>query len=127
MTGIATRGQGDILDLNDIAFVGSGEATYVDNGKHTGGVLTVSDGVHTAHINLVGDYHASTFGAFSDQNGGVDVFCEAATEAQVPAASHRFVAAMAGLGAGAGGPTHVANEGSYTRPVMLSVPRMAMA
>ena len=48
VTGIATKGQGDFLELDDIAFVGASQATYVDNGSHTGGVLTVTDGTHTA-------------------------------------------------------------------------------
>lgn len=45
---------GASLDLADVGFVGAGEATL--KGSKTGGVLTVTDGSHTAHINLTGDY-----------------------------------------------------------------------
>ncbi|MEP6966715.1 MAG: hypothetical protein ABI906_01415 [Pseudomonadota bacterium] len=127
VTGIAKNGQGDILDLDDIAFVGADQATYVDNGSHTGGVLTVTDGTHTAHIKLAGDYDPSRFGSFDDGHG-VGVFYKAAP-AVTPAlgASHGFVAAMASFGADAGGPAHAAIEAHYVRPAMLAVPRMAMA
>jgi hypothetical protein len=62
---------GTSLDLKDIAFVSAGEATFA--GKSTGGVLTVTDGTHTAHITLRGDYLGSTFTAASDGHGGVIV------------------------------------------------------
>ncbi|MBA3811045.1 MAG: hypothetical protein H0X27_05255 [Caulobacteraceae bacterium] len=128
VTGIAIHGGGDILDLDDIAFVGDSQANYVDNGSRTGGVLTVSDGTHIANIKLSGDYTAFTFGSISDGHGGVDVFYkETAVAAPPPAATSRLVAAMAGFGAGAGGPAHVAADARFARPVMLAVPRMAMA
>jgi hypothetical protein len=53
-------------------------------------VLTVSDGTHTAHITLVGNFLASTFVAASDGHGGVSI---TASSTQV------FNAAMASIGA----------------------------
>ncbi len=53
------------LDLRDIGFVSASEATW------SGGVLTVTDGTHTAHINLAGRFSGSTFIASSDGHGGV--------------------------------------------------------
>ncbi|HZL00284.1 MAG TPA: hypothetical protein VFC47_10315, partial [Caulobacteraceae bacterium] len=48
------------LDLGDINFV-SGTTTAAFSGTATSGVLTVTDGTHTAKINLIGDYLSSTF------------------------------------------------------------------
>ena len=47
------------------------EASF--SGDASGGVLTVTDGTHTAHIHLAGDYTASTFVAASDGHGGTIV------------------------------------------------------
>ena len=79
------------LDLKDIRFVGSGEATY--NGNASGGVLTVSDGRHTTRISMVGDYVGSTFTASSDGHGGTIVTDHAGPGASVL----QFTAAAAGL------------------------------
>ncbi|MEO8926171.1 MAG: hypothetical protein ABI306_03315 [Caulobacteraceae bacterium] len=91
VSGFSTAGS-TFLDLADIAFVGAGEATF--SGTKTGGVLTVTDGAHTAHIKLTGDYLSATFVAANDGHGGVIVHAQA----------HRLIAAMAGLGAGGAGP-----------------------
>ncbi len=113
------------LDLRDIGFVSADEATY--SGTASGGVLTVTDGTHTAKINLVGDYTHSTFEASSDGSGGVIVVDPMpqshASPATTPAA---FVAAMAAMGSG-----HAAMTPSFERvreaPAMLSVPRPNLA
>ena len=68
MRGFSTTG-GTSFDLRDIGFVSANEATFV--GGSSGGVLTVTDGTHTAHITLLGDYTTSTFVASSDGSGGV--------------------------------------------------------
>ncbi len=87
---------GDALDLRDIGFVDANEATF--SGTAKGGVLTVTDGVHTASLDLGGDYLGSHFVASSDGRGGVSV--TAASGAAAP-----FVAAMAGMPTdAAGGP-----------------------
>ena len=61
------------LDLTDITFTsGVTKATY--SGTTASGTLTVTDGTHTAHIQLVGNY--TTAGAFvlsSDGHGGTTV------------------------------------------------------
>ena len=91
ITGLSQTGS-DTLDLGDIAFVGAGEATF--SGTASAGVLTVSDGAHTARITLAGDYLDATFVASDDGAGGVDVI---AMPAAVPAAIQRFTAAAAAL------------------------------
>jgi hypothetical protein len=90
-------GGADKLDLGDIGFVGSGQATYT--GTATGGVLTVSDGAHTASIHLLGDYLTDRFVSASDGAGGVDVVAMAAGGAS----AHGFATAMAAFGPPAGG------------------------
>ncbi|MEO8927328.1 MAG: hypothetical protein ABI306_09205, partial [Caulobacteraceae bacterium] len=94
ITGFSKAG-GTSLDLRDIGFVSAAEATY--SGTASGGVLTVTDGTHTANIALVGDYTASTFTAGDDGHGGVIVLDPSAPGAG-PAPKHAFIAAMAGLG-----------------------------
>ena len=112
-----------VLDLVDIAFVGSGEATYLDNGSKTGGVLSVSDGVHTAKITLVGDYTTVSFAAGSDGHGGVLIV----DAALAPAPQQRFVAAVAGFGAPDGGPVHLPADAWRPPPHLLAAPRVAIA
>ena len=68
ITGFSKTG-GTQLDLRDIGFVSAGEATY--SGNTTTGTLTVTDGTHTAHITLRGNYTTSSFIAASDGHGGV--------------------------------------------------------
>ncbi len=87
---------GTTLDLGDIRFVSASEASF--SGTASGGVLTVSDGTHTAHIALVGDYTGASFTAAKDGHGGVMIKATSgpAPEASAPGA---FAAAMAGLGA----------------------------
>jgi hypothetical protein len=55
----------DFLDLDDIAFVQG-----TTNASFTGGTLTVSDGPHTAHILLAGNYTGATFSVSDDGHGG---------------------------------------------------------
>ena len=61
------------LDLRDITFTsGVTKATY--SGTTASGTLTVTDGTHTAHIQLIGNY--TTAGAFvlsSDTFGGTSI------------------------------------------------------
>jgi autotransporter passenger strand-loop-strand repeat protein len=56
------------IDLRDIAF-GSG-TTLGYSGNTSSGALTVSDGMHSATINLLGQYAAGNFTLQSDGNGG---------------------------------------------------------
>jgi hypothetical protein len=123
VTGFSLTG-GTSLDLRDVGFVSAGEATFVDNGHGTGGVLTVTDGVNTAHINLVGDYTASTFVASSDGAGGVIVVDPTASQSN--AASSLFTQAMASLGTnGVGDPAVLSVEDKASQSV-LTVPRFSV-
>ena len=91
------------LDLSDIGFVAAGEASYA--GTATSGVLTVTDGTHTASINLIGDYLGATFTAASDGHGGTSVTASspgARPPAPHPAPTHGLISAMAALHAPAG-------------------------
>ncbi len=106
---------GTSLDLRDIGFVSSTEATF--SGTASGGVLTVTDGDHTVHITLCGDYLASTFIASSDGHGGTIVVDP--WKAASMAASHRFVAALAGLGGSAGGAILAGESWSVREPVLV--------
>lgn len=120
ISGLSTAG-GTLLDLRDIKFVSAGEATFVDNGLHTGGVLTVSDGVHSAHLNLVGDYHASSFVAAVDGHGGVMIHDPAA------ASPSAFAAAMASFGTRAAATVTPLADLGGRQAAMLSIPGSGVA
>ncbi len=96
ITGFSATGA-TTLDLRDIVFVSAGEATF--SGTTKGGVLTVTDGMHSAKISLVGDYSKSTWVASGDGFGGVTVVSPTAPKPQ------GFVIAMAGLGSQPGSAT----------------------
>jgi hypothetical protein len=125
ITGFSHSGKTS-LDLTDIGFVSSSEATF--SGTTARGVLTITDGTHTAKINLKGDYTTSTFVASSDGHGGTIVI-DPRAGAQLPTATlsgtaHQFIAAMAGLGAGPAGALHTAAQ-TWRPPVsMLGAPRL---
>ncbi|MEO8926357.1 MAG: hypothetical protein ABI306_04260, partial [Caulobacteraceae bacterium] len=78
------------------------------------GVLTVTDGAHTANINLIGDFTFATFAARSDGHGGVIVTAAASAATAPP---HRLIAAMASLGAPAGSATHSAEARALYPPI----------
>jgi hypothetical protein len=120
VSGFADAGA-TLLDLRDIAFVGAGEATF--SGTKTSGILTVSDGAHTAHIHLKGDYLGTTFVVSSDGKNGTDVV---AMGGQMPSAAH-FVGAMAATGHGLAAGLMDARGIDDGRQVMLAAPRLALA
>ena len=93
VSGFSTSGRTS-LDLRDIGFVSASEATF--SGTAKGGILSITDGTHTAAIKLVGDYLNSTFTASSDGKSGVTVVD---SPAQNP--THAMVAAMASFGSDA--------------------------
>ncbi len=84
------------FDLLDVGFVSAGEATFA--GNKSGGVLTVTDGTHAAHIALTGNYLSSSWTAASDGHGGVTV-TDPKKAVSAPPAATPFAAAMASLGA----------------------------
>ena len=59
------------IDLAKINFA-AGQAVGCA-GTGAGGSVTVSDGIHTASIALLGNYMASTFVAASDGHGGTAI------------------------------------------------------
>jgi hypothetical protein len=61
----------DTLDLRDINPATVQTPTY--SGSSSAGTLTVTDGTHTAHIALLGNYLASTFVTSSDAHGGTAI------------------------------------------------------
>jgi hypothetical protein len=61
---------GDQLDLHDILSASGASAAYTANDAGTGGTLSVTDGVHTANIGLLGQYTSSDFELASDEAGG---------------------------------------------------------
>jgi hypothetical protein len=118
VTGLSLTGSSS-LDLGDIGFVsGQTTATYVDNGHATGGVLTVTNGTVTAHINLVGNYTASSFNAVSDGSGGTSV-----TDPPLGTQTQSFVAAMAGFApsSGAGAASDVLAQSTSSSTLNLAV------
>ena len=94
ISGFAATGT-DTLDLTDIKFTGSNQATF--SGNASGGVLTVGDGTHTAHIHLRGNYTQVRFIAASDGQSGTMITDAAKSQIAV----QTFVAAMAGCAGGA--------------------------
>ena len=58
----------DAINLTDINFATIQTPTF--NGDSSGGTLSVTDGVHTANIALLGNYLASTFTTSSNGHGG---------------------------------------------------------
>jgi hypothetical protein len=56
---------GDTIDLADINFTGSGPTL-----TYSKGVLTVSDGTHTAKLNMIGNFTLTSFHAAPDGSGG---------------------------------------------------------
>jgi hypothetical protein len=77
---IAGFGGQDVIDLGDIAFGANTTLGYRENASDTGGTLNVSDGIHSAHIALLGNYMASSFATAGDGHGGT-LITEASTAA----------------------------------------------
>ncbi len=118
VSGFSTTG-GTSFDFRDIGFVSAGEATFV--GSASGGVLTVTDGVHTAKIHLAGDYTGSTFVASSDGAGGVIIV-------DPPKASTmRYAHAMAAMGSPGAGPSVAAAAEAHALQSMLTAGRSHLA
>jgi hypothetical protein len=91
ITGLSKTGASS-LDLADIGFT-SGVTKASFSGASTSGTLTVTDGTHTAHIKLAGDYLGSTWTLTSDGHGGTKIVDPAAAVGAAPLAT-----AMAAFG-----------------------------
>jgi 20S proteasome alpha/beta subunit len=70
---ISGFGAGDALDLTDIASGANLTVGYTANADGSGGTLSVSDGMHTASIALLGQFAASGFQVGSDAGSGTMV------------------------------------------------------
>jgi hypothetical protein len=112
----------DELVARDMVFIsGTTKATFTDNGSHTGGVLTVTDGTHAAHIHLTGDFTGATFTVGSDGAGGVAVTDTTAGSAARPAPVHPIIAAMASMdGSGGGGHSTPSPESGRSASLLLA-------
>ena len=60
----------DQIDLTSVAFSSNTRLGYLANAGNLGGTLSVSDGVHSASLALLGQYIASSFVTASDGHGG---------------------------------------------------------
>ncbi|WP_453955201.1 Ig-like domain-containing protein [Bradyrhizobium sp. USDA 377] len=67
---IAGLNADDQLDLADILSGAGTTASYAANAAGDGGMLSISDGTHTAHIALLGQYSAGAFEVGADGAGG---------------------------------------------------------
>jgi autotransporter passenger strand-loop-strand repeat protein len=83
---VAGFGAGDQIDLAGIAFVPpsskknqNAQVSYTQTNGNQSGTLTVTDGVNTANIQLLGQYMASEFTAASDGHGGTLINFTSAT------------------------------------------------
>jgi prophage maintenance system killer protein len=68
---VAGMAGSDTIDFSDIDFAAAQPPAFA--GTSEGGVLTVTDGIHTANIALLGNYLASSFAARNDGHGGTSV------------------------------------------------------
>ncbi len=58
------------MDLADIGFGANTTLGYLANANGTGGMLSISDGTHSASIALFGQYAAAGFHVGSDSGAG---------------------------------------------------------
>ena len=61
--------EGDRLMLSDLLVDADTTLTFAENQDGTGGLLTVSDGTHTANVAMAGDYDAAGFHVAADSSG----------------------------------------------------------
>jgi len=122
LTGFSTTGTTS-LDLGDITFGASTKAAY--SGTTASGVLTITDGIHTATIKLSGNYTASTFTVASDGHGGTTVVDPASAPGR--SSPPAFIAAMASFGAIGAGPVSAGAEASRVQQPALATPGSSTA
>jgi large repetitive protein len=60
-------GSNDVINLSGISGTGA-TVSYAENAQGTGGILSVTDGTHTANIGFSGQYAASDFHVSADQS-----------------------------------------------------------
>jgi autotransporter passenger strand-loop-strand repeat protein len=64
---------GATIDLATLAFGSAAKASFVENGAHTAGTLTVTDGALKRTVTLFGQYAAAGFSLSKDAAGGTDI------------------------------------------------------
>ncbi len=112
--GFSTKGA-NALDLRDIRFSSTRtKATF--KGSKNSGLLTVTDGTHTAKIRLQGDYTNSTFTLSSDGHGGTKLVDPSGTGSALSS----FTAAIATFA-----PAPASPGGSLDRKALAAEPMIA--
>jgi hypothetical protein len=106
------------FDLLDIAFGAGTKASF--SGTTASGVLTVTDGTHTAKITLIGNYTASTFNVSSDGHGGVKVVDPTTAQSGSSVTLASAMAAFAPQSSGTVGPAAEPRRGDV---LLLARPR----
>jgi hypothetical protein len=118
---------GDTIDLlgktATSAMLGTGDTLVITNGSKA-----------VATLQLAGNYSGDTFTATSDGHGGTNITVSTGAAIAHPAApaddvapAHRFIAAMAGIGGGAGGLVSSVAETVHIVHPMLMAPRIQAA
>jgi hypothetical protein len=115
ITGFSHTG-GNSIDLRDIAFGGSTTASF--SGTTVAGVLTVSDGTHTANIKLAGNFLKSSFTLSGDGQGGTTV---------VDPTSAPLIHAMAAFAPAAGSTGSASYAAPSLHAALLATPHTATA
>jgi hypothetical protein len=77
---VADFGAQESIDLPGILFGHHSTLGYSENRSHTGGTLSVKDGIHIAKIALLGNYMAGSFVTAANGHGGT-LIAEAAQTA----------------------------------------------
>jgi len=77
----------DQLDLKDIGFGSGTTVGFTEAASNLSGTLTVTDGVHTAQIALLGQYTAGEFSANSDGKGGTVITASGPSPAETTSAT----------------------------------------
>jgi predicted Zn-dependent protease len=79
----------DKIDITDISFGAKTTLSFTEDKSGSFGTLTVSDGIHTAAIQLLGQYIAAGFGKTSDASAGTSItYVPPVNHTAVLAASH---------------------------------------
>jgi hypothetical protein len=123
IVGFSRKG-GTTLDLLDITLGGGTEALYA--GGKAGGVLTVTDQIHTAHINLQGNFLDCAFNVSSDGHGGVLVTATKGAALFEAPSVHGFISAMAGFG-GPGAAEVLLGQAWSIQASRLAAPRTSLS
>ena len=85
---VSGLGAQNTIDLAGIAFDAQTTLGYSPNSNGTGGTLSLTDGIHSAKIALLGNYIASNFAMASDSHGGTVVVVEATGSANQSLLTH---------------------------------------